>query len=350
MPSSQNTRRHPFVPFDSNLFRTPQVNTASVIEVQNIWHTYNQGSGTKVGAAANALQNVTFNVMPGEIFGLLGPNGGGKTTLFRILSTLLSPASGHARILGEDVVLSAAKVRNRVGIVFQTQSLDRKLSVTENLIHQGHLYGMRGTSLRNRIQQVLEQFRLIERASERVETLSEGMKRRVELAKGFLHKPRVLLLDEPSTGLDPGARLDFWRYLEVLNKVEGATVLLTTHFMDEAEKCHRLAILDKGKLVAMGSPEALKTSVGGDVIVVRTRNPEAMSHALRERFGDPVATVGDTIRIERPKGHEFVAELFEAFPGRIEAVTVSKPSLEDVFIHQTGHVFWDEDSKSQNLN
>ena len=308
------------------------MNIEPVIDVQDLSHTYRQGLA--------ALQGVSFRVTAGEIFGLLGPNGGGKTTLFRILATLLVPSAGSARIFGYDVRRSAQWVRRSVGVVFQSQSLDKKLTVAENLKHQGHLYGLRGKKLRDRCQQLLEQFSLSDRADHLVETLSGGLKRRVELAKGFLHHPRLLLLDEPSTGLDPAARLDFWHYLDKLNGEEGVSVLLTTHLMDEAEKCRRLGILEKGRLVALDSPESLKGKVGGDVIVLRTKDPQTLSVDIEKKFQGSVSVFENTVRIERPNGHEFIAELVEAFPGRIEAVTLSKPTLEDVFIHQTGHGFW----------
>jgi len=287
-----------------------------------------------------ALRKVEFSVFPGEIFGLLGPNGSGKTSLFRVLTTLLSASAGSISVFGQSVEKSPAFVRQVAGVVFQTQSLDRKLTVTENLRHQGHLYGLRGTPLRKRIVEILDRFGLTERSSDIVEILSGGMKRRVELAKSILHRPRLLLLDEPSSGLDPGARREFWQYLEALNRQDGTTVLLTTHLMDEAEKCHRLAILNDGVLVALDTPEALKSHVGGDVIVLRTQDAERLSRSINSRFGLAAAVMDNTVRIERPKGHEFITDLVESFPGEIDAVTLSKPSLEDVFIHMTGQAFW----------
>jgi ABC-2 type transport system ATP-binding protein len=310
------------------------VNTTAVVDVQDLSHTYGRGSG------ASALNGVSFTVSPGEIFGFLGPNGGGKTTLFRILTTLLIPTAGTARIFGYDVVRSPYWVRRCIGVVFQSQSLDRKLTVAENLTYQGHLYGLRGKMLRDRNERLLEQFSLTDRAGDSAETLSGGLKRRVELAKGLLHQPRLLLLDEPSTGLDPGARLDLWQYLEGLRKKEGVSILLTTHFMDEAEKCDRLGILNRGHLVALDSPESLKTKVGGDVIVLRSKDPQTLRLEIEKKFESTTTVLDNTVRIERPRGHEFIAQLVEAFPGRIEAVTLSKPTLEDVFIRQTGHSFW----------
>ena len=287
-----------------------------------------------------ALRKVSFSVSAGEIFGLLGPNGSGKTSLFRVLTTLLSPSGGAISVFGQCIERSPASVRRVAGVVFQSQSLDRKLTVIENLRHQGHLYGLSGAQLRRRTAEVLERFGLMERGSDIVEILSGGMKRRVELAKSILHRPRLLLLDEPSTGLDPGARREFWQYLEALNRQDGTTVLLTTHLMDEAEKCHRLAILNEGVLVAVDTPEALKSRVGGDVIVLRTQDAQQLSRSISSRFGLPAAVMDNTVRIERPKGHEFITDLVESFPGQIEAVTLSKPSLEDVFIHMTGQAFW----------
>jgi len=287
-----------------------------------------------------ALDDVTFRVAAGEIFGLLGPNGGGKTTLFRILSTLQLPAAGSARIFGLDVAQDPATVRHVIGVVFQAPSLDRKLTAFENLLHQGHLYGLHGHSLRVRATANLNRVGLADRAADLVETLSGGQQRRLELAKGLLHDPRLLLLDEPTTGLDPGGRRDLWQYLAHLRDASGVTVLFTTHVLEEAERCDRLAILDRSHLVAQGSPDELKKQIGGDVIVLGTRDPDTLSRLVRERFSLEAIPVDGTVRIERERGHEFIAQLVEAFPGQIDAVTVSKPTLEDVFIRQTGHRFW----------
>jgi ABC-2 type transport system ATP-binding protein len=244
-------------------------------------------------------------------------------------------------LLGKDLHVSMSSAR-AVGVVFQSQSLDRKLTVKENLLHQGHLFALHGSYLRHRTQQVLEQFRLADRQNEIIETLSGGLRRRVELAKAMLHQPELLLLDEPSTGLDPGARREFWQHLESLNQQDGTTILLTTHLMDEAERCHRLAILSDGVLVALDTPDSLKSQVGGDVITLRTQDPRRLSQSVGSRFGVAPSVVDNTVRIERFNGHEFVAELAQAFPGQIDAITISKPSLEDAFIHITGHAFWRE--------
>ena len=277
-----------------------------------------------------ALSEVTFSVRPGEVFGLVGPNGGGKTTLFRILSTSLAATSGSATIAGVDVRDGA--VRRKIGVVFQSPSLDKKLTVRENLLHHGHLYGLSGRELAGRIDAALDRFRLADRAREIAEKLSGGMQRRVEIAKAILPRPEVLLLDEPSTVLDPGARRDLW---DVLRGLTGVTVLLTTHLLEEAERCDRLAILHKGKIAAIGMPAALRGEVGGDVVTLRARDPGALAEAIRVKFGGAPEVSDGTVRLSRERGHEFVGGLVEAFGPQIESITVAKPSLEDVFLAKT---------------
>src|SRR5205823_4649048 len=310
-----------------------QLANSSAIAVRELVHRY--GNRT-------ALNGVTFDVRPAELFGLLGPNGSGKTTIFRILSTLMVPVGGRALILGHDAAKEPSQLRREIGVVFQSQSIDLKLTATENLRHQGHLYGLRGRDLSNRIQSVLERVGLSDRAREKAETFSGGMQRRLELAKGLLHGPRVLLLDEPTTGLDPGARRDVWQYLRLLRDQEQVTVLVTTHLMEEAERCDRLAILNEGKLVALGTPTELKREIGGDVIVLEAKDPEGLAVRIRGRFNVDVHVVGSQVRIEKDQAHRFVTNVVEAFPGEIDAVSIAKPSLEDVFIKRTGHRFWTE--------
>lgn len=302
----------------------------TAIRVDALSHAY---------AGRTALDGVSFEVENGAIFGLLGPNGGGKTTLFRVLATMLVPGAGRAAILGRDVVREAAAVRRAIGVVFQSPSLDGKLTVAENLRHQGRLYGMGGARLRARTAEMLDRVGLLDRARDRVERLSGGLKRRAELAKGLLHGPKVLLLDEPSTGLDPGARRDLWLYLDALRR-EGATVLLTTHLMEEADRCDRLAILHRGRVVALGTPAALKAEIGGDVITLDAVDPEGLRESLRVRFGVEASFVAGRLRVERGGGAAFVPALLDAFPGRIASVTVGPPTLEDVFVKKTGHRFW----------
>jgi ABC-2 type transport system ATP-binding protein len=311
------------------------------IELDRLTHDY----GSRL-----ALDGLTFRVQPAEIFGLLGPNGSGKTTLFRILSTLMVPTGGHARIAGFDVAADPNRVRQHTGIVFQATSLDIKLTVAENLMHQGHLYGLRGSRLQARAKEVLARVGLTDRAKDMVETLSGGQKRRIELAKGLIHSPSVLLLDEPTTGLDPGARIDLWNYLRILRDEQGVTVLVTTHLMEEAESCDRLAILSAGKLVALGTPTELKAQIGGDMVQFETRNPDVASElasGIAQQFAVVPTVVGNSVRIEREQGHRFLTEVVEAFPGLVQSVSVAKPSLEDVFIQRTGHRFWMEKNQEK---
>jgi ABC-2 type transport system ATP-binding protein len=282
---------------------TPERSDAA-IEVREITHRYDDRI---------ALKGVSFDVQPAEIFGLLGPNGSGKTTLFRILSTLMIPSGGSARIAGFDPAMQPGMVRRNIGVVFQAQSVDVKLTAAENLWHQGHLYGLSGALLKNRIQEMLGRVGLLDRANDRVETLSGGQQRRVELAKGLMHRPAVLLLDEPTTGLDPGARRDLWQYLQILRDEERVTVIVTTHLMEEAERCDRLAILSEGALVALGTPAELKSLIGGDVVVLEAADPQGLAMRIQSRFGIPTNVVDGKIRLEREQGHRFIPDVMEAF-------------------------------------
>ncbi len=329
---------------DSDILLPPAKETAteyflnSAIQVESLGHRYEERV---------ALDDVSFAVRSAEIFGLLGPNGSGKTTLFRILSTLMIPTSGYTRILGFDPVKQSNDVRRRIGVVAQAQSVDVKLTAAENLMHQGHLYGLRGSRLKSRIAEMLERVGLAERSNDLVETFSGGMQRRVELAKGLMHSPSVLLLDEPTTGLDPGARRDLWMYLDMLREREGVTVLVTTHLMEEAERCSRLAILSQGKIVGLGSPAELKSEIGGDVIQFEAETPEQLALRIEQRFGIHSSISENIVRLEREQGHRFAADVMEAFPGGIRSISVSRPTLEDVFINRTGHRFWAESQAAQ---
>ena len=306
----------------------------ALIAVRDLVHRYQDRA---------ALNGVSFEVRPAELFGLLGPNGSGKTTLFRILSTLMVPTSGSATIAGFDAVRQPGALRRHIGVVFQAQSVDPKLTAYENLWHQGHLYGLRGPELKTRITEILTRVGLLDRRADRVETFSGGMQRRIELAKGLLHHPEVLLLDEPTTGLDPGARRDLWQYLQILRDQERVSVIVTTHLMEEAERCDRLAILNEGKLVALGTPTELKHEIGGDVILLDPAGDAAsLAERISARFQVEASVLGDKVRIELEQGHRFITGLVEAFPGEIQSVSVSKPTLEDVFIRRTGHRFWTE--------
>lgn len=307
------------------------------VEVQNLTHVFK--SKKKSLPERTALDCVNISVAPGEIFGLLGPNGGGKTTLFRILSTYLVPTSGLAQILGDDVVQNASQVRRKIGVVFQNPSLDKKLTLLENLVHQGHLYGLTGPLLKEKIAELAEALSVTSRLNDFVESLSGGLQRRGEIAKGLLHKPDVLLMDEPSTGLDPGARRAMWEVLLNLQK-SGVTILLTTHLMEEAEKCDRLAILHQGQVVVRGTPSELKARIGGDIITIDSTAGSELVEKIKSKFDGAPLLLDGTVRIEKSEGHKFIPQLVEAFPGLIQSIKVGKPTLEDVFAKETGHAFW----------
>ena len=317
------------------------MSTTSAIQTDRLTHRY----GDRV-----ALHELTLSITAGEIVALLGPNGSGKTTLFRILSTLVAPQEGRAAIFGLDLadIAQQEAIRRRIGVVFQNPALDKQLTAEENLRYHGHLYGLGGSELRQRVRELLGRVNLLDRAGERVSAFSGGMRRRVEVAKGMLHRPQLMLLDEPSTGLDPIARGEVWNYLSEVRASDGVTVLLTTHLMDEADRCDRVAIMDAGKLLAFDAPAALKERVGGDVITLKTRDAAAARAILKEKLNLDVGGVdaggaatddGSIIRLERPRGHEFIPALIEALPGLVDSVSVGKPTLEDVFIHVTGRHF-----------
>ena len=235
------------------------------------------------------------------------------------------------------------QIRQLIGIVFQSPSLDKQLTAEENLRHQGHLYGLRGEQLEHRIDQMLQRVGLGQRPKEYVGQFSGGMRRRVELAKGLLHLPRILLLDEPSTGLDPAARIDLWRYLAEIRDKDNVTILVTTHLMEEAEKCDRLGIMDAGRCIACGSPSELKSQIGGDVITLTADNPKDLAEQIQQKFSIQGITLPHAVRIERARGHEFIPQVVEAFPGSIQSVSLGKPTLEDVFLHVTGRRFAQEE-------
>jgi ABC-2 type transport system ATP-binding protein len=299
----------------------------AVIEVDGLRRSYGE---------REALAGLSFTVGDGELFALLGPNGGGKSTLFRILATILPPTAGTARVLGFDVRTEPHEVRRRIGVVFQHASIDGKLTVEENLRHHGHLYGLRGRPLGERIDALLERFGLVERRHDLVERLSGGLARRAELAKGLLPRPALLLLDEPSTGLDPGARRDLLAYLRELRDADGMTIVITTHYLEEAERCDRVGVIDRGRLVALDAPAALTAAVGGDVVVVQPTNVDALHDKILARFGLEGVRVDGTLRLEHARGHELVRDLVNAFPEDVHSITFGKPTLEDVFVRLTG--------------
>jgi ABC-2 type transport system ATP-binding protein len=297
------------------------------VSVEGIAHAY---------AGRPALRGVDLVVPEGAMVAVLGPNGGGKSTLFRILATLLRPDAGRALVCGHDTVREAPAVRACLGVVFQSPAVDRLLTVRENLETHALLYGV-GRGRRQAIAAMLERLGLLERASDRAGTLSGGLLRRVEIAKALLHRPRLLLLDEPSTGLDPGARATLWEELRALRRDLGVTVLFTTHLMDEAEDCDRVAILCAGRVAVEGAPADLTAAIGGEVLVIVPRGGAAGARAEVERItGAAVTEVDHTLRLEAPGAHLLVPRIIEALPGRIEAVTVGRPTLADVFLRHAG--------------
>ena len=311
-------------------------NADAIVSVEHLSYRY--------AADRPVLDDVSLAVARGELFGFLGPNGSGKTTLFRLLATLIPAPPGTIRVAGFDAAVDYAAVRGRIGVVFQSPSVDKQLTALENLHCHGRLYGITGRELVERSREMLGRMNLLDRADDRVEDFSGGMRRRVELAKGLLTRPQVLLLDEPSTGLDPGARIDLWKTLAEV-RAAGVTVLVTTHLMDEADRCDRLAVMAGGRVVACDAPAAMKADVGGDVITLSAVTPDRLHELatrLREALGVEPQTVDNTLRIERLRGHELVPQLIEAAPGLVGSVTVGKPTLEDVFIRLTGRRLADE--------
>jgi ABC-2 type transport system ATP-binding protein len=311
--------------------------TPPAIEISHLAHRYGEHQ---------AIRDLSFGVNAGEIFAILGPNGSGKTTLFRVLSTLIPIQQGDARLLGYDLRTQPDAVRSQLGVVFQAPSVDKKLTVLENVLHHGRLYGLGGSDLRTRADEMLTRLGLADRRRDLVEKLSGGLRRRVEIAKGMLHTPRLLLLDEPSTGLDPGARSDVWHYLEEVRKEQGITVVLTTHLLEEAQDADRIAIMHRGELAALDTPSALQSAVGGDAITIRTTSADPLAADIASRFQLNARVIDGSVRLELPNGHEWIPKLVEAFPDRIESITLGKPTLEDVFIHFTGHRFWSDSNSS----
>jgi len=292
-----------------------------------------------------ALDGISLEVRRGEIFCLLGPNGGGKSTLFRILATLALPDSGSAIVAGHDVLTAAPEVRARIGVVFQSPSLDGKLTILENLRCGGALYGLRGEELESRIRDSSAALNITDRLGDLVESLSGGLQRRAEIAKCLLIRPEVLLLDEPSTGLDPGARLDLWAALEDLRSRHGVTVLCTTHLMEEAARADRVGIVSGGKLVASGTPSELTSALGGDVIslgVMPGTGADHLARLLTEKTGVPASVVEGEVRLESREPYALAARVAGAFPVEIASLRIARPTLEDVFVARTGRLFADE--------
>ncbi len=290
-----------------------------------------------------AVNDVSFNVAPGEIFGFLGPNGAGKTTTINILCTLTKPTSGRASIAGLDVVRRQGQVRRQIGLVFQDPSLDERLSALQNLRFHALVYGVPASVREPRIEQLLKMMELWDKRNNRVQTYSGGMKRRLELARGLLHHPRVLFLDEPTLGLDPQTRNRMWEYILELRQQEGTTIFLTTHYMDEANKADRIAVIDLGKLIAMDTPARLKRKVSKDIISLKTNDNDRAAAEIRRRYQAEARADVDGLCFEVDNGEEFLPVLLREFSTRIVSVSMRRPSLDDVFLKLTGREIREEE-------
>jgi len=289
-----------------------------------------------------AVKGISFGVGKGEIFGFLGPNGAGKTTTINMLCTLLMPTGGKATVNGFDVVKNRLAVRKSIGLVFQDPSLDERLSGIENLRFHGMIYGIPRVERERRIKEVLELVELTARQKDQVKTFSGGMKRRLEIARGLLHRPRVLFLDEPTLGLDPQTRHHIWEYINQLRLDEGLTIFLTTHYMDEAEHCARIAIIDHGELIAIDTPQKLKEQIGGDVIMLSTDDNKTAAREIADKFDIEVKEVNGELAFHIESGEHFMPQLIKALETRVTSISLRSPTLEDVFLNLTGRRIRDE--------
>ncbi len=296
-----------------------------------------------------AVRGVQFEVATGEVFGFLGPNGAGKTTTINMLCTLTNPTAGAATVAGHDVVAERDEVRRHIGLVFQDTTLDGYLSAEQNLRMHAELYGVDSSLVAPRMRQVLEMVGLWERRASPVLTFSGGMRRRLEIARGFMHSPRVLFLDEPTIGLDPQTRSSIWRYIAELKEAEEITIFMTTHYMDEAEFCDRIAIMDQGEIVALDTPGALKAAVGADRIRIETDDDRAAIEAIGDRFGIEAQVSEGAVTFAVPSGEQFVPRLFDELGVPIRAVSVARPTLDDVFMAHTGTTIRDAEESPEKL-
>jgi len=310
----------------------------SIIEVKNLTRKFKD---------LVAVDDVSFEVKKGEIFGFLGPNGAGKTTTINMLITLMKPNSGRALVNGFDIQSGKDKVRSSIGIIFQDPSLDDKLTAKENMRFHAWLYKVPAEKMAKRINEMLTMVELEKRQKDLVETYSGGMKRRLEIARGLLHYPKVLFLDEPTIGLDPQTRAHIWDYIFKLRKQEDITMFLTTHYMDEAEYCDRIAIMDRGKIIALDTPDNLKDMVGGDVIIIKTDNNNQAVKEIKEKFGLKTETKDGDLMITKEGGEEFIPHLFRSLTIKVTSINIRQPTLNDVFLKLTGREIRDEEASTQ---
>lgn len=310
----------------------------AIIEVEGLVKKYSED--------LTAVKGISLEVFEGEIFGFLGPNGAGKTTTINILCTLLKPTAGRALLNDLDVVKDHNEVREQIGLVFQDPSLDERLTGRENMEMHAVLYGVPANVRKERMEGVLHMVDLYDRMNDRVETYSGGMKRRLEIARGLLHYPKVLFLDEPTIGLDPQTRANIWTYMHDLRIQENITVFLTTHYMDEAENCDRIAIIDYGEIIALGTPEELKSLVGGDLIEITTEDDEQARRELIERFEVEMIDKGDCLCFEVNDGAEFIPNLVRELKVKVLSASIRRPTLEDVFLKLTGHAIRPEGAET----
>lgn len=304
----------------------------NIIEVRNLIKKY--GNFT-------AVNSISFNVQAGEVFGFLGPNGAGKTTTINILCVLLKPTSGKALVKGFDIAREPMKVRESIGLIFQEPSIDNELTARENLQVHGELYGVPGNIIKKRIPEVLNMVELSDWANKLAGTYSGGMKRRLEIARGLLHHPQVLFLDEPTIGLDPQTRSHIWQYIMKLHQEEGITIFLTTHYLEEAENCDRIAIIDHGEIVAMDTPTRLKATAGDDIISLNTDDNNLAASIIEKQFGISVKRVHDGLQLAVSEGDRFIPGFITSFSAiekhpRIVSISLRRPTLDDVFLKITG--------------
>ena len=304
------------------------------IQVENLQKKYGR---------LEAVKSVSFEVDEGEIFGFLGPNGAGKTTTINVLCTLLNPSGGSASVNGYDVVKQRNEVRRSIGLVFQESTLDEYLTAEQNLLFHSYAYGVSKDIRDQRMKGLLDLVDLWDRRKGKTRTYSGGMKRRLEIVRGLIHHPRVLFLDEPTLGLDPQTRRYIWDYVEDIRVKENLTIFLTTHYMDEAEHCDRIAVIDDGNIVAIDTPDKLKDGVGGDLVMIRAADNEAAAKELGENWSLESETQDDIVKFSVPKGEEFLPEFVRNFKGELLSINVRRPTLDDVFLSLTGRDIRDEE-------